>query len=112
MESVPAHIARMIELLGEPPKELLKRGQFSDMFFDENGKLLGSTVGLISCLHCVGSFTGDIKVEETSLEDEEENLDGEEKRVFLRFLRGMIQWVPEERKTARELVDDPWLNIL
>ncbi|OBT61314.1 hypothetical protein VE03_09523 [Pseudogymnoascus sp. 23342-1-I1] len=87
MESVPAHIARMIALLGPPPKELLKRGEFSDMFFDED-------------------------VEDTSLEDEEENLDGEEKRVFLRFLRGMVQWVPEERKTARELIDDPWLNII
>ncbi|OBT86023.1 hypothetical protein VE02_05536 [Pseudogymnoascus sp. 03VT05] len=32
MESVPAHIARMIALLGPPPEELLKRGQFSDMF--------------------------------------------------------------------------------
>ncbi|KFY64875.1 hypothetical protein V496_02950 [Pseudogymnoascus sp. VKM F-4515 (FW-2607)] len=41
MESVPAHIAKMIELLGEPPKELLKRGQFSDMFFDENGSFTG-----------------------------------------------------------------------
>ncbi|KAL5347497.1 hypothetical protein ACLOAV_007809 [Pseudogymnoascus australis] len=36
MESVPAHIARMIELLGPPPKELLKRGQFSGTFFDED----------------------------------------------------------------------------
>jgi serine/threonine-protein kinase SRPK3 len=43
MESVPAHIARMIALLGLPPKELLQRGQFSDMFFDEDGELLGST---------------------------------------------------------------------
>jgi hypothetical protein len=54
MESVPAHIARLIALLGPPPKELLKRGQFSDM----------------------------------------------------------VRWMPEERMTAKELIDDPWLNNL
>lgn len=111
MESVPAHIARMIELLGPPPKELLKLGQFSDMFFDEDGELLGSTEGVIRYLPCLGNFTRDVKVEDTSLEDEEENLEGEEKRAFLSFLRGMVRWVPGERKTARELMDDPWLNI-
>lgn len=45
MESVPAHIARMITLLGPQPKELLKRGRLSDMFSDEDGELLGSTRG-------------------------------------------------------------------
>lgn len=51
-------------------------------------------------------------MEDTSLEDEEENLEGKEKRKFLTFLNGMVRWVPEERKTARELIDDPWLNNL
>ncbi|OBT80472.1 hypothetical protein VF21_00880 [Pseudogymnoascus sp. 05NY08] len=95
MGLVPAHIARMIALLGPPPEELLKRGQFSDMFFDEDG-----------------NFARDIKVEDTSLEDEEENLEGGEKEKFLRFLSKMVRWMPEERKTARELMDDPWLNNL
>mgnify|MGYP001574531387 CR=1 FL=1 len=66
---------------------------------------------ITSYLSYLGNFTGDVKVEETSLEEEEENLHGEEKKVFLGFLRGMVQWVPEERKTARELMDDPWLDI-
>jgi serine/threonine-protein kinase SRPK3 len=35
--STPAHVARMIALMGPPPKDLLKRGQFSSMFFDANG---------------------------------------------------------------------------
>jgi serine/threonine-protein kinase SRPK3 len=42
--SVPAHIARMISLLGPPPKNLLKRGQFSGMFFDEDGAYLRAVV--------------------------------------------------------------------
>jgi serine/threonine-protein kinase SRPK3 len=37
----------------------------------------------------------------TSLGEEEENLDGEEKAVFLQFLRKMIQWVPEERNQQK-----------
>jgi serine/threonine-protein kinase SRPK3 len=36
--SAPAHIARMIALLGPPPKDLLKRGQFSGLFFDVEGE--------------------------------------------------------------------------
>ena len=40
--SIPAHLARMISLMGPPPKELLARGQFSDMFFDVDGMYLGT----------------------------------------------------------------------
>lgn len=36
-------------------------------------------------------------------------LEGESKEQFLRFVRGMLGWVPEERKTARELLGDPWM---
>jgi serine/threonine-protein kinase SRPK3 len=43
--SAPAHIARMIAVLGSPPKDLLKRGQFSALFFDEDGGLLQDAVG-------------------------------------------------------------------
>jgi hypothetical protein len=38
--STPAHIARMIALLGPPPIDLIKRGQFSTLFFDEEGKFI------------------------------------------------------------------------
>lgn len=82
----------MIAVLGLPPKDLLKRGQFSEVFFDVEG-----------------NFTPDIKIQQTSLENEEENLEGDEKTPFLQFLKKMIQWVPEERKSAKELMKDPWL---
>jgi len=35
--SAPAHIARMIALMGPRPKDLLDRGQFSPTFFDADG---------------------------------------------------------------------------
>ena len=46
---------------------------------------------------------------ETSLEESEERLSGENKRAFLVFVRRMLQWRPEDRATARELLEDPWL---
>ncbi|AEO53393.1 hypothetical protein MYCTH_2294653 [Thermothelomyces thermophilus ATCC 42464] len=30
--------------------------------------------------------------------------------MFLEFLRGTLQWRPENWKTAKELSDDPWLS--
>lgn len=56
-----------------------------------------------------GNFTPDIQTEQTSLEKEEENLEGEERIIFLQFLRKMVQRVPEDRKSAKELIEDPWL---
>jgi serine/threonine-protein kinase SRPK3 len=46
----------------------------------------------------------------TSLELLEENLEGRNKELFLSFMRSMLQWVPEKRKSASELLEDPWLN--
>ena len=46
----------------------------------------------------------------TSLAQLEENLEGKRKDLFVKFLVSMLQWVPEHRKTAKELLDDPWLN--
>ncbi|CDM37848.1 unnamed protein product [Penicillium roqueforti FM164] len=39
-------------------------------------------------------------------------LEGEDKRLFIEFVRKMLQWEPECRLTAKELYDDPWLHML
>lgn len=44
------------------------------------------------------------------LEDTVTCLQGEQKSQFLSFARKMLQWLPEDRKTAKELVEDPWLS--
>ena len=46
----------------------------------------------------------------TSLEESEENLEGSNKEAFLRFMRKMLQWRPEDRQTASQLLEDDWLN--
>ena len=45
-----------------------------------------------------------------SLEQLEETLEGKNKELFLNFMTSMLHWVPEHRKTAKELLNDPWLN--
>jgi serine/threonine-protein kinase SRPK3 len=67
---------------------------------------------MIRVLTCPGNFTPDIQIEQTSIEKEEENLQGEEKIIFLQFIRKMVQWVPEDRKSAKELLKDPWLDFM
>ncbi len=67
---------------------------------------------MVQVLTSPGHFTPDIKIEPTALEKEEENLEGQEKMVFLQFLTKMIQWAPEDRKSAKELLEDPWLALV
>lgn len=51
------------------------------------------------------------KLANTSLEEEEKVLEGEEKTEFLRFIKRMLQWDPADRPSATELVNDPFLHI-
>lgn len=45
-----------------------------------------------------------------SLEKAERVLAGRNKVMFLEFVKGMLVWRPEDRMTAWELLEDPWLN--
>ncbi|OOF99269.1 hypothetical protein ASPCADRAFT_394536 [Aspergillus carbonarius ITEM 5010] len=89
------HVAEMVAYLGLPPLHFLQRSQETLHVFGEDGKWLGA---------------GGVSIPSLSLEGSEENLSGQNQEAFLRFIRSMLQWLPEERKTARELLDDPWLN--
>ncbi|GKZ23577.1 hypothetical protein AbraIFM66951_009850 [Aspergillus brasiliensis] len=92
--STRAHLAEVIGLLGHPPLDLLQRGKRSHEFFTEDGR-----------------WKQDIPIPHTGgLESSEEYLEGSNKKTFLSFMRGMLQWRPEDRKTAQELLRDPWLN--
>lgn len=39
----------------------------------------------------------------------EGRLQGKDKEMFLEMMKGMLQWRPEDRKTAKQLLEDPWL---
>ncbi|KAL8650455.1 MAG: hypothetical protein Q9210_003816 [Variospora velana] len=89
-----AHLAEMIALMGPPPPELLKVGKRTAEFFDKDG-----------------GWIAEVPVPaRTSLEESEENLEGSNKEAFLQFMRKMVQWRPEGRQTASQLLKDDWLN--
>ncbi|ATY62716.1 kinase domain-containing [Cordyceps militaris] len=89
-----AHLAEIIVLLGPPPLDLLQRGVRSKEFFSEDGQWIAD------CPIPQGK----------SLEKAELFLTGRNKDMFLSFVKGMLTWRPEDRKTAKELLEDPWLK--
>ncbi|OJZ90611.1 hypothetical protein ASPFODRAFT_123817 [Aspergillus luchuensis CBS 106.47] len=88
-----AHLAQIIAALGPPPPEFLRRNQKrrSD-FWDSDGKWLG----LAPIPH------------DRTMERLESRLS--DKSGFLQFMRKTLTWLPEERATAKELLQDPWLR--
>ncbi|GKZ78393.1 hypothetical protein AnigIFM56816_001951 [Aspergillus niger] len=85
--------AEMISLLGPPPVEFLRRSEESLKFWDENG-----------------NWKRLAEIPEQSIESRETQLDGDNKKLFLQFLRKALCWLPEERPSARELIMDEWLR--
>ncbi|OBT98009.1 hypothetical protein VE01_04008 [Pseudogymnoascus verrucosus] len=88
-------------ILGPPPLKLIKRGKRSAEWFDTDGNWLEPDESDPERLSLLPP---------SSLEAMEENLEGKDKELFLNFIRSMLQWEPEKRKTARELLSDPWLS--
>ncbi|WEW61242.1 hypothetical protein PRK78_006732 [Emydomyces testavorans] len=74
-------LAEMISVLGPPPIKFLERR----------------------------AWRGLPPIPENSLEDSEERLEGKNKELFMQFLRKMLTWMPEERFSAKELLQDEWL---
>jgi serine/threonine protein kinase len=58
----------------------------------------------------IGNWKGTIDIPPISLEKLEANLKGEPRQILIQFLRKMLKWKPEDRESARELLDDPWLR--
>ncbi|KAF2635566.1 kinase-like protein, partial [Massarina eburnea CBS 473.64] len=92
-----AHLAEMIALLGPPPPSLLARANLRGKFFSD-----------------AGYFSAGIPIPESApLEHRENSLKGDDKKEdrvrFLRFLRRMLQWEPEERSSAKQLAEDKWI---
>ncbi len=88
----------MIALIGPPPADFVRRipPKVREGSIDDDGQwLLHDTIPLPNL-----SFEGS----EVALESQ--NIDN---RQFLSFIKRMLQWEPEKRPTAAELLEDPWL---
>ncbi|KAK3177930.1 hypothetical protein OEA41_000062 [Lepraria neglecta] len=113
-----AHIAEMIALLGPPPKELVDREKeglswkfrpevenfegkpcrsasefYGGPFFDSEGEFMHKDL-------IPDAFNMGVSVLSLERKDKEE---------FLKFVQKMLQWLPEKRKSAKDLLEDPWL---
>ena len=58
----------------------------------------------------LGTFRYDSMATDATLESEAKVLDYEEKAKFLAFIKRTLQWRPEDRASAAELLQDPWIS--
>ncbi|KAK2802667.1 hypothetical protein FQN50_007275 [Emmonsiellopsis sp. PD_5] len=88
-----AHLAQLIAALGPPPPEFLaKNPERRADFWDDQGNWLGlAPIPDGRTMEALDSRSKD-------------------KAEFLKFLRRALTWMPEERATAKELLEDPWLR--
>ncbi|KAI1347028.1 kinase-like protein [Xylaria sp. FL0043] len=88
------HLAAMTALLGPPPPEFLKRSEKAAKYWDKDGQWIGP-VPLPS---------------DRTLESLAKVLTGEEKDLFIDFIRFFLWWLPEERVDALHSYFHPWLG--
>ncbi|KAG6902621.1 hypothetical protein C0995_014227 [Termitomyces sp. Mi166 len=94
-------VAWMAAFFGPPPPQLLAdSGPRALKFFNENGSAKGE----------VPSETTLESVLKSSLERKEETMTEEDAAAFLTFIRRTLKWTQEERATAAELLEDPWIR--
>lgn len=113
------HLAEIQTRIGPPPEAFYERHPLTKEMYNEGKLAYPQTMycqealesnGLTDLLF-VGVWLGGLLLnDDSTLEDSEQRLKRDDKRSFLEFVRSMLQWLPEKRKTASELLEDPWLN--
>jgi serine/threonine-protein kinase SRPK3 len=88
------HLGAMINLLGPPPAKLLERGSTSATYFN------GTEFRKPKLINAKCTWESQLK----------KHLKGEERELFIDFAKKMIRWLPEERWTAKQLLEHPFLT--
>ncbi|KAL3482821.1 kinase-like domain-containing protein [Aspergillus germanicus] len=101
------HLAEMMAIFGPPPKDIFQ-SEYATRFYNDQGNwtIPSSFDG------CVPNITYATEVRQTSTNEIpttppdrlKANLQGEKQALFLRFMRKMVQWRPEDRASAKELL--------
>ncbi|KAK6004806.1 hypothetical protein QM012_008668 [Aureobasidium pullulans] len=87
------HLAEMVAVLGTPPPEFLAASsKTSAKYWDNNGK-----------------WVHELPIPVISLESSEKRLSREDKKMFLSFMRKMLQWMPDQRSNWQDIFFDEWL---
>ncbi|KAJ5796965.1 uncharacterized protein N7518_005505 [Penicillium psychrosexuale] len=111
-----AHLAEMIALLGHPPPELIARLQSMKYQWpepvEEDGVTYDSAEQYFGgpFFDHTGKFLHEDLIPDRNLADTLPFLEEKERENFLSFAKMMLAWLPEERKTARELIEHPFLQ--
>ncbi|RFN44531.1 cmgc/srpk protein kinase [Fusarium flagelliforme] len=105
-----SHLGKITALIGPPPLHLLSEGERTSKFYKpdsttQNRKKNTQKVRYTGELKDPGCIPHDF-----SFESSITCMEGEEKGRFIRFIKRMLKWDPDERATASELLEDPWLN--
>ncbi|KND93317.1 Serine/threonine-protein kinase SRPK [Tolypocladium ophioglossoides CBS 100239] len=115
------HLAQMVSLLGDPPEKLIKRERIYRKV--QLGRLVVNPRGK-EC-KTMNEFWGGPFFDDDNqilrknllgrgkkLADTVTELAGDEKEEFLDFASSMLQWLPEKRKTAKELLQHSFFDSL
>lgn len=111
-----AHVAQLHKLLGPLPEALRVRadkGIIAKLYTSDG--MLARIHNLLSPQLLISSFKGQFKHSDLvppdtfNLKSLTHSLAEEEKVPFLEFASKMLRWIPEERTTAEDLYNDPWL---
>lgn len=92
----------MSNALGPPPAKFMQKTNISNRFWDERGCWIPPLAPLYRF--------SDEEMSKLSLEDRVTSLDGEEKEEFLDFMRHLLAWDPQDRPSAKEALEHPWLR--
>lgn len=84
----------MTAVMGAPATDFLSRSAVASQYFNEGGQ-----------------WCGQAELPTQSLEENADRLGGEAIFSFLRFMRKMLRWEPENRQTAKQLLQDPWMKF-
>ncbi|PYI25564.1 putative serine/threonine-protein kinase [Aspergillus indologenus CBS 114.80] len=114
-----SHLAEMIALLGPPPKSLLAKSKamsehsWPEPIPNDTGELCDNAQEFFDgpFFDTEGEFQYKDLIPSRNLEDTAPFLEEQDREAFLSFVRQMLTWNPEERKTARELIDHPFLKL-
>ena len=113
--SFEGHLSSMVHQLGPPPQQFmeLKAGKH---FFDESG-MFNPPQSFFGRYLISIDFAGEVRgVPSWKSEkvphfwDWEENLKGEEQAEFFDFMRAMLQWLPQDRLSTKQLLEHKWLQ--
>ncbi|EFY85852.1 protein kinase-like protein [Metarhizium acridum CQMa 102] len=86
------HLAEMVSLMGPPPQCFLEKSEKCQQYWDAEGNWIAST-----------------PIPLQSFESRECRLEGKDKEQLLCLIRTILCWLPEERPSAQDLIENEFL---